>query len=319
MNVKNELADHSYTSIDATIIADSYNTVGNKRLTTFIITFPRIVLAEFNTHRMFSRNSASSRAIPFKEMVERCEDTPFVPIKFQKDHSGMQGTEYFEGEQEKQMRDCWLQARHGAVENAKKLHRQNLTKQLCNRGLETYMWHTVIVSATEFENFFALRAHPAAEIHIAALADKMLEQYNLSSPIILQPGEWHIPFSQNIDDKRLIDALYEINQDKLLLTNKTLNQAKMEVAIARCARLSYFNFEGKDDYLADLKLTNRLSKLGHWSPFEHVAKAMSLDEQTTMSLWHREWQEIGVSGNFRGFEQYRKMFENENLKDNRVI
>ena len=55
------------TKIKAVIAADSINVKG-KRITTFIVTMPRIVLAELNTHRVFSRNSASSRAIPFTKM-----------------------------------------------------------------------------------------------------------------------------------------------------------------------------------------------------------------------------------------------------------
>ena len=81
--------------ISAKIIADSKCPRGH-RLTTFIVTFPRIVLAEFNTHRMFSRNSASSRAIPFKRMVKMLEENPFIPIAWQKDHKGMQGVEYLD-------------------------------------------------------------------------------------------------------------------------------------------------------------------------------------------------------------------------------
>jgi hypothetical protein len=80
--------------IKAQILADSKNPYGD-RLTTMLVTFPRIILAEFNTHRMFSRNSASSRAIPFNKMIKAIEDNPFVPLGFQKDHKGMQGTEYF--------------------------------------------------------------------------------------------------------------------------------------------------------------------------------------------------------------------------------
>jgi thymidylate synthase ThyX len=100
--------------IHAKIIADSQNEFGN-RLTTFIITFPRFILAELNTHRMFSRNSASSRAIPFKKMVESVQKNPFIPIAWQKDHSGMQGTEYIEGVDRLALQERWLDARNAAV------------------------------------------------------------------------------------------------------------------------------------------------------------------------------------------------------------
>jgi thymidylate synthase ThyX len=148
--------------IQAKIIADS-KSVRGERITTFLLTFPRIILAEFNTHRMFSRNSASSRAIPFKKMVESVETNPFIPIAWQKDHKGMQGTEYLDkvphggSSDEDFAYDMWLEARDAAVENAKQLNNLGVTKQLCNRLLEPFMWHTVICTATDYENFFKLR------------------------------------------------------------------------------------------------------------------------------------------------------------------
>lgn len=104
------LAEHNYFGIDATIIADSVNEFGN-RITSYVVTFPRIVLAEFNTHRLFSRNSASSRAIPTKVMFERVKENPFIPIRFQKSHKGMQGSEYFEEDELFEVQKKWLQSR----------------------------------------------------------------------------------------------------------------------------------------------------------------------------------------------------------------
>jgi hypothetical protein len=150
------------------ILADSKNPQGD-RITTMKITFPRFILAEFNTHRMFSRNSASSRAIPFKKMVQMVEENPFIPIAWQKDHKGMQGTEYFKPNEQHQgwfgdsrtnevaFRAAWLEARNWAITAAMGFHKSDVTKQLCNRLLEPFMWHTVIVTASEFSNFFNLR------------------------------------------------------------------------------------------------------------------------------------------------------------------
>lgn len=143
--------------ISAKVIADSKNLVGN-RITTMVVTMPRIVLAEFNTHRVFSRNSASSRAIPFKKMVKSVEENPFIPIAWQRDHKGMQGTEYVTDENSIiLLKNNWLSARNNAVRVATMLHDKGITKQLCNRLLEPFMWHTVIVTSTEWENFFKLR------------------------------------------------------------------------------------------------------------------------------------------------------------------
>jgi hypothetical protein len=144
------------------ILADSLSPQGH-RLTTMKITFPRFILAEMNTHRMFSRNSASSRAIPFKKMVKMVEENPFIPIAWQKSHSGMQGTEYFtNNEMPNNMepdwfKTRWLEARDSAVKQAVIFNKAGVTKQLCNRLLEPFMWHTVIVTSSEWSNFFELR------------------------------------------------------------------------------------------------------------------------------------------------------------------
>lgn len=149
--------------IKAEVVADSKNEFGN-RITTMVVTFPRIILAEFNTHRMFSRNSASSRAIPFEKMVKSIEENPFIPIAWQKDHKGMQGSEYFIDEADIAARRFeWTSARDFAVSRAKVMATNGTTKQLCNRLLEPFMWHTVICSFTEVENFFELRC-PSYEI-----------------------------------------------------------------------------------------------------------------------------------------------------------
>lgn len=290
--------------ITAKIIADSINPVGN-RLTTFIVRFPRIVLAEFNTHRVLSKNSASSRAIPFEKMLELVKNDPFIPLRFQKDHKGMQGTEYYEGEEHNQCVRDWLAGRDAAVAAATNF-KFPVTKQLRNRMLEPYMWHTVIVSGTDFENFFALRYHPDAELHIEALAKCMLEAYNASTPRQLKAGEWHIPFGDQIDEGRLYQAAKACGlYPNGIAQGFDLEPFKAKIAIARCARISYLNFEGKDDYAADIKLCDRLfgSVPRHLSPTEHVAQALNSSE---------------ASGNFQGFKQYRKFFADENLRDPRV-
>ena len=161
--------------ITAAIVADSINQQGN-RITTFLLTYPRFIHSELMTHRMFSRNSASSRAIPFEKMVKDVEEDPFIPIAWQKTHKGMQGTEYWidddtvtvdEGDEYERYTKIysatehfiteWLEARDLAIAQSYELNRLGVTKQLCNRLLEPYMWHTVLVTATEFSNFFDLR------------------------------------------------------------------------------------------------------------------------------------------------------------------
>lgn len=300
--------------ISARIIADSLNEQGN-RLTTFILTFPRIILAEFNTHRMISKNSASSRAIPFDKMVSMVEEDPFIPIKWMKDHKGMQGTEYFDDlDSFEYLNTDWLNARDAAVCQAKELSRRGLTKQICNRLLEPFMWNTVIATGTEWENFFALRAHDDAEIHIQELAYRMLDEYNGHTPKQLKAGEWHIPFGDNIQ----MSVLDQHDISTKFPSIKSKEDLKIRIATARCARVSYLNFDGKDDYKADIKLHDRLLESGHMSPFEHCAKAMTFSEYSSNFNGTFSTANMGWCGNFRGFIQYRKMLDGENKIDNRV-
>lgn len=142
--------------IKAEIIRDSINPNG-RRITTFILEFPRMILAELNTHRVFSKNSASSRAIPFNKMLKSVQEEPFIPIAFQKHHSGMQGENYLVGTQKELAVNKWLLARDKAVETATSLYNEGVTKQLCNRILEPFMMHKVLLTATEYDNFFDLR------------------------------------------------------------------------------------------------------------------------------------------------------------------
>ena len=161
--------------ISAKIVADSIDPRGN-RITTFVLTYPRFIHAELMTHRLFSRNSASSRAIPFEKMVKMVEEDPFIPIAWQKDHKGMQGTEYWvdndtvtvdEGDEYERYTKIysatehfiteWLEARDLAIAQSYELNRLGVTKQLCNRLLEPFQWYTCLVTATEFDNFYELR------------------------------------------------------------------------------------------------------------------------------------------------------------------
>lgn len=158
--------------ISAKIVADSIDSRGN-RIISYILTYPRFIHSELMTHRMFSRNAASSRAIPFEKMVKMVKEDPFIPIAWQKDHKGMQGTDYLESEKDITYRkSLWLKAKDRAISIARDLNDNaaypngdfdssidggGVTKQLCNRLLEPFMWYTVLVTATEYDNFFELR------------------------------------------------------------------------------------------------------------------------------------------------------------------
>lgn len=368
-------------SYSCKILLDSISPTG-KRITTFEITFPRIVLAEFNTHRMFSRNSASSRAIPFKKRIQEIVDNPFIPEKFPIDGKGMQPNSYIANIDEYYgyMVEKWMEARDLALDSACKLYSamdsdynlaaferggiyrdwdwQNdekpqpaIHKQLVNRLLEPFMWHTVIVTATEFDNFFKLRTHPDAQYEIRRIADLMYEAYhafddrtldhepyiledNFSNWQAIQPqklniGEWHCPLVYE-DDEYLINE-YVTNPKNLffdLLSNLDIQlEMKKRISVARCARVSYLTHDGKRDIEADLNLYERLKNSGHYSPFEHIAtpyflENMYLDEQLKGSTDGRLSEGFNYSsdlkylnlrsGNFIGWKQARKDLLSEN-------
>lgn len=354
--------------IKAECVAASYC---KHKIATFKVTMPRYILAEFNTHRVFSRNSASSRAIKAEKMRKMVKDNPFIPIAWQADHTGMQGTEYIANEtgrggDEARLVVGWQTAIEHAIYDAEWLSDYGLTKQLVNRVLEPFMWHTVLVTSTEWENFFNLRCSqyklPApfeladtykskkeliatykkegfissanqlesfntiewlqvnkgqADIHMMAVAEALYDAYHETDFKKLKPGEWHIPFGDQIDEQKLINALYKLNGESFLIDNSTLELAKTEIAIARCARLSYQTLGDNPeiDYIKDLQLTNKLKKDGHWSPFEHVAYAMNEDQYMVCAktIINKEGffeQQYGWLANYRGWIQRRAVLEN---------
>ena len=352
--------------ISAEIIEGSKNEFGEK-IATFKLVFPRYILAELNTHRLFSKNSASSRAIPFEKMVKSVMETPFIPIAWQKDHKGMQGTEYFTEEDDIQGAISeWLESRNGQVANAKQLNKQGVTKQLCNRLLEPFLYHTVLLTATEFDNFFELRCPQyqdiyvknkyykswkkylqhiednqtlnyaknldtigklkenkgAADIHIMDLAEKMYDAYNEYEFKELKEGEWHIPFGDNINEEILFDTLVNlpILEGELAspIFDTDIIDNKIKIATARCARISYKTLGDNPviDYEKDIKLHDDLLAMKHFSTFEHCAKVMNKDEYFNHIKTEKEVNEkihniYGWSRNFKGFQQYREIIENE--------
>lgn len=361
--------------ISAQIVADSIDNRGN-RITSYILTYPRFIHSELMTHRMFSRNAASSRAIPFAKMVKDIEEDPFIPIAWQKDHKGMQGTEYLDCKQDIDWNiSKWLRARDWAIQSAKVLNNGEVTKQLCNRLLEPFQWYTCLVTATEFDNFFELRcpeyqtpvsktiepqyswedlmdnhSNPdnldkletnkdnwifkmqhslsSAEIHIQALAEAMWDAWNESTPKELKASEWHIPFGDKMNSENIAKAIGFKTSD-YDWHNKEL-WSKIQVATARCARLSYMTFDGEIDYEKDIKLHDQLLESRHMSPFEHCARVANDEEYmyNCRKVQHvgceTEHYDNGISedvyiankdmgwfNNFRGFIPYRYIIENE--------
>ncbi len=291
---------------EARVLADSV-TEFDDRLTTLEVTFPRFVLPEFNTHRVFSRNSASSRAVPVEKRLLQVLDEPVIPIEWGANKPGMQSIELLSESDQLVAETEWLKARDHAVLGAVALNGgvstlkndilayrirslyeeydvsipeqiQGVHKQFVNRILEPFMWHTVVVSSTEWDNFMALRRHPDAQPEIRKVADLMDDAIALSEPRELGEEEWHLPFVLEEERTLSFDILAKL-------------------AVARCARVSYETHDtGKIDQAKDIALHDSLRDSGHMSPFEHVARPMT----------NEEYMENPWSGNFLGWHQYRK-------------
>ena len=267
----------------ARILLDSVSPAG-VRLTTMEVRYPRFIHSEQMTHRVFSRNSASSRAIPITKMIDAVRNDPVLPIWWGRNQSGMQAMQQIDDEARAAAEAEWRAALADALAHAERLSSPdiNLHKQLVNRILEPFSWITVIITATEWANFFTQRTHEDAQPELKHIADMMLAAYRASTPRALAAGAWHTPLilpdeeaALSIDDRR-------------------------KVSVARSARVSYLSHDGVRDPAKDIELYERLvggGANGHWSPFEHVATPLG-----DATAW---------SGNFRGWEQYRKRFAQE--------
>jgi len=264
---------------DCKIIADSMAPNG-KRLTTFQVTFPRIILAEFNTHRQFSRNSASSRAIPVEKQIQKAIDDPFLPVYWGKNQKGMQADQELTEEEQSAAIRKWLDARDSAVKSARAMLAMGVHKQITNRLLEPFLWHTAIVSSTEYSNFFAQRCHPDAQPEIRHVAEMMRTAMLINAPACVKQDDWHTPY--------ILPGEF---------STMSVPERK-RVSVARCARVSYEAQDGVRDIDKDMELYTRLTQGFHWSPFEHVAQPSSFGAEDR-------------SGNFFGWEQFRKEFANE--------
>lgn len=287
------------TKPSARILADSMSIHGH-RLTTMEVTFHRFVLAEFNTHRVFSRNSASSRAIPVEKQLGRVETDPAWPLFWACEQPGMQGGAELEGndlidafELFKTVHENTVQA----ITTYLELHPDKgsrLHKSLVNRLLEPFMWHTVVVTATEWDGFWDQRCSPLAQPEIRAAAEAMLHAaYETSEPIPLPMGGWHLPFITAEDREEAKQLIYT---EPALGRHDPLDILK-RVSVARCARTSYLTHNGIRSLLEDIALFNRLvsARPLHASPLEHVATPIAPDET--------------APGNFIGYRQFRHEIE----------
>lgn len=282
--------------IEAKVIEDSISEAG-KRITTLQIKFHRFILPEFNTHRVFSRNFSSSRAIPTKTLLRQVAEEPAMPVFWGKNQPGMQAAEELEAGNLEDAKEEWLRAAAAAAHHAYWLAEAGVHKQIVNRTIEPYLWAHGVVTSTEWDNWYSLRAHEDAQPEIHELALAMRKATDNSIPQILKAGEWHLPYITDVD-RRDVHAL-----------GLDINETLPKISAARCCRVSYLKHDGTSPNLDDdLALFDRLagSVPLHASPLEHQATpdtyAKNIDGHFDN---YEDW------GNFKEWRQYRKLWERE--------
>lgn len=316
------------TTISAKVICDSVSPAG-VRLTTLQLRYPKFIHGEFMTHRVFSRNASSSRAVPVERMIQQVLDDPVVPLRFGRNRSGMQAEEWFEDgdlidfEREETYRsgpddsdsdyfekitcaEAWRWSMIDAVNNARAFIKAGVHKQHINRLLEPFAHIDVVVTATDWANFFALRRHPAAQPEMRALADAIWDAREASTPVRLKPGMWHLPYVSAEDGPEMVGPY------TVFLSSKIPQLIKL--SIARCARVSYSNHEGRRPSLEeDLALCDRLVGAApvHASPAEHQATPDEWLLYPYTSNLDGAWAKPHLHGNLRGWVQYRKTLPGE--------
>ena len=291
----------------AKIIADSINPYG-KRITTFELEYPRMVHSEYMTHRVFSRNAASSRAIPVNTVIGIVESNPAFPASWGKNRAGMQATELLSDDYQVAAKNTWLRARDAAVECAKEMVSLGVHKQIVNRLLEPFLHIKVVMTTTEYANWDWLRNHKDADPTIALLAVEMQKARNESEPVQLAKNHWHVPYveQQFVLGKQIF---FDENGKQI-----TLEQA-LKISASSCAQVSYRKLDTGLEKAETIFERLIESEPVHASPVEHCAKVCDCDDYTGVtSVSTRDDLEYELrlnSGNFTGgWIQYRQLIPN---------
>lgn len=326
--------------IVARVVADSISEAGD-RITTFELEYHRFIHAEVMTHRLFSRNAMSSRAVPVKTLIEQVRENPATPIHWGKNQSGMQAKEEFEGfikiadqvevdspcdsflwediTVELLPEDAWYTAAFRAAQIAEEFNNAGIHKQVVNRLLEPFQMMKVVLTATEFDNFFWLRLDPDAQPEIQELAKCMYEAMKESTPELLEAGEWHTPYVEHSCD-RSGDGILTYSVDGRQVSSE---EAKA-ISASCCAQVSYRRLD--NTYDKAMSVYDRLGVGGskiHASPFEHVATPIGEVEwefpldgtepsnyNMPEGLTHEDRNGNLWSGNLRGWVQLRQLLPN---------
>lgn len=275
------------------------------RLTTFQLRYWRPIHSELMTHRVFSRNAGSSRARPSAAIIEQVRKDPWGPLHWGMNKPGMQAGDELDEVMLNIAKNYWQNAACAAALHAEKLCELNIHKQIANRLLEPFTYIDVLVTSTQFANWFMLRNHPDAQPEIQDLAKRMLDIYNTSKPELLQEGDWHLPYIETQDYYNVRDYLVKQNAVRSEPNEEQILVVLKKISTARCARISYAPFDGNGDIEKEIERHDKLvvSQPVHASPAEHQA--------TPDIYFDDEWENPSYHGNLQGWIQYRKTLKNE--------
>lgn len=296
-------------TISAKVITDSISQQGI-RMTTFLLRYPRFIHSEFMTHHDIAKNSSSSRAIPTAKLIEDMRRDPAMPIYWGANQKGMQAAGELGAVEIESCKKFWLEGMELAINTANELQLRGLHKQIANRVLEPWAHMNVVATATRWENFYGLRRHTDAQPEIHALADCMFDAQQNSTPVLLKPLEWHLPFADRMVDWRAAEAWLQkrmVTRD--MPTNREVVEVLKKVSAARCARTSYMTFEGKESTVEeDMAIWDKLvtNKPIHASPTEHQGTPDFVLNDVGLS-----WANPELHAMMHGWVQHRKLIPGE--------
>lgn len=279
-------------------------------LTTYKLRYWRGIHSELMTHRVFSRNAGSSRARPSAAIIKQVREDPWGPLHWGQNEPGMQASEQIQHVEDAKER--WRWAAEQAADAAEGMRSIGLHKQVVNRVLEPFTFIDVVLTATDFANWFALRDHKDADPTIRDLAVQMKEAEAKCHRTLMSPGMWHLPFIRPEDIKNVINKITAGGVLRKLPTDAEINEYLLKISTARCARTSYKAFDGLVSSIADdIALFEKLvvAQPLHASPAEHQATPdeWEYDELSRTA----DWKAPGLHGNFLGWIQHRKLLPNE--------
>ncbi|MDX1532764.1 MAG: hypothetical protein R3230_01000 [Nitrosopumilaceae archaeon] len=328
--------EHDY---EVTLVADSISEEG-QRISTFVLTYWRAIHGELMTHRLFSRNAMSSRAVPIEKMIEHINNRPAMPVHWGKNQPGMQANEEHDADVTIDLswlmnasdyetdepvnfsytlpkKEAWHEAKRFAISAAKGFNDAGYHKQIVNRLTEPYQFMRTVVTATDFDNWYWLRDHSDAQPDIKLLASMMLELHNKSTPKTLDSTEWHTPFykdgfwsSHYIDDDGVEFDRY----------NNTLETA-LKISSSCAAQASFRKADDSTEKAENVYQRLVESSPVHASPFEHPAKPIddSEDGDWEEGVTHMDRNGNYWSGNFKGWVQYRQLIKNNACWDYEML